>query len=102
MVRPEAEIEKIPCLIRLCHWIATENIILQNTWKRPSGSAIGGIPPAALSKVGVDIIELPPGDRHLIAVCRVNGNSAFVGSIADDVLTIGINVYLVTHEWPEN
>ena len=61
-------------------------------------AAIGGITPAALPEVGGNVIELSPGDCHLIAVCWVNGNRALVRRVAEDVLAILIDVDLVTRE----
>ena len=61
-------------------------------------SGIGAITPPALPKVGSNIIELPPADCHLVAICWVNGNDAFVSSVAKDVLAVLIDVHLVTDE----
>jgi len=60
--------------------------------------AIGGKPPAALPEIGRPGIELPPADCHLVAVGRVNRYRGFVCCVADDVVSIGIDVRLVADE----
>src|SRR6266536_5820601 len=64
-------------------------------------AAIGRVTPATLPEVGCDIIELSPGDGHLVAVCGINRNNALVRSVANDVLAILIDVGLVTREHAE-
>ena len=39
-------------------------------------AAIGGITPTALPEVGGNIVELSPGDCHLVAVCGIDGDRA--------------------------
>ena len=97
----EAEIEKLPDLVGLCHGIAAEHVVLQNAGECPMHAGIGGITPAALSKVGGNIVELSPGDCHLVAVCGINRNGALVRSVTNNVLAILIDVDLVTGEQAE-
>src|SRR2546430_6560820 len=97
-VRLKTEVEKLPDLIGVCHRVAAENVILQNTRKRPCRAAVGGVTPAGLPEVGADIIELPAGDCHLVAVCGVNRNRTLVRSVAEDVVPVCIDVHLVTGE----
>ncbi len=101
MIGLEAEIEKLPDLVRLCHRIAAEDVILQNTRERPMNAAIRRVTPPALSKVRGNVIELSPGDCHLVAICGINRNRALVRSVANDVLAILIDVDLVTGEHAE-
>ena len=101
MVRLETQVEKLPDLIGVCHRVAAENAVFQNTGECPVYAAIAGITPAALPEVGVNVIKLPPRDCHLVPVGRINGNHALVRRIADDVLAILIDVDLETHERAE-
>ena len=78
LVRLETEIEKFPVSSRLCHRVAAEDVIFQNTGERPRRSAVGRISPAGLPEVGVNAIELPPGDHHLVAIRRINRNGRLV------------------------
>jgi hypothetical protein len=64
-------------------------------------AAIGRVTPPALSKVGGNVVELSPGDCHLVAICGINRNSALVRSVANNVLAILIDVDLVTGEHAE-
>ena len=96
--RLEAEIEKISHLIRLCHWIAAKDVILENTGKRPVYAGIRGITPTSLSEVGVDAIELPPGNYHLTAIRRINRDGRLVRCIAQDVVAVSIDVHLMACE----
>src|SRR5437667_2018665 len=100
-VRLKAQIEKLPDLVGVCNRVAAENVILQNTGKRPSGAAVTGVSPATLPEVGCYVVELPPGDCHLAAVCGVNGNGALVCSVAQDVVPICIDVCLETRKRTE-
>src|SRR5207253_3566766 len=95
-VRLKTEIEEVPYLVGVCHRVAAENAVFQNARKRPRCAAIGGISPAALPEIRGNIIELPPGDCHLVPVGRINGNHALVRGIADDVLAVLIDVDLET------
>lgn len=61
-------------------------------------AAIGRVTPSALPKVGGNVVELSPGDGHLVPIRWINGNRAFVRSIANDVLAVLIDVDLVTRE----
>ena len=97
--RLQTEIEKVTDLIRLYYRIATKHVVLQDTGKRPCEAGIGSITPAALSEVGGNIVELPPADRHLVAICGVNRNRALVRSVTEDVLAILIDVGLITGEY---
>ena len=91
----------MPDLVGVCHRVAAEDVILQNTGERPVQPAIGGVSPAALPEVGGNIIELPPGNGHLVAICGVNRNNALIRRVAEDVLTILIDVGLVAREYAE-
>src|SRR5262249_42704051 len=93
-VRLKTQVEKLPDLIGVCHRVAAEDVILQNTGEGPARAAIGCESPAGLSEVGSDAVELPPGDCHLAPVCGVNGNRALVCGVAEDVVPIRIDVYL--------
>ena len=64
-------------------------------------AAISRISPTALSEVGGDIIELSPGNGHLVAICGINRNRALVRGVANDVLAVCIDVGLVTREYAE-
>ena len=61
-------------------------------------AGISCIAPPTLTEVGRNVVELSPTDCHLVAVRRINRDRALVGSIADDVIPICINVYLVADE----
>ena len=61
-------------------------------------ASIGGITPPALPEIGCNIIELPPGNCHVVQVRRVNGYRTFVRSVAQDILAILIDVHLITRE----
>ena len=100
-VRLETEIEEIAHLIGLCHRVAAEHVILQNTRERPMHAAIGGITPAALPEVGQYAVKLSPGDCHLVPIGRINGNRALVSGVAEDIVAILINVDLETDERAE-
>src|SRR5437764_8851268 len=95
-VRLKAKVEKLPELIGVCHRVAAENAVFQNTRKCPVHAPVGGVSPAALPEVRCNIVELSPGNCHLAAVRRVNGNGALVCSVAQDVVPVGIDVYLKT------
>ena len=100
-VRLQAEIEELPDLVGLCHRVTAEHVILQNTRERPMNAGIGRVTPPTLSKVRGNIVELSPGDCHLVAICGINRNRTLVRSITNDVLAILINVDLVTTEHAE-
>ena len=72
LVRLQTEIEKFTGLIAVRHRVAAEDVIFQHTGERPRRSAVRRISPASLPKVGVNAVELPPGDHHLVAIRRVN------------------------------
>src|SRR6267378_688616 len=99
--RLETEIEKIPCLIGFCHWVAAKNAILQDTGERPVYAAISGITPTSLPEVGLDAVKLPPGDHHLVAISGIDGNGRLVGSVAKDIIATSIDVCLVAREHAE-
>src|SRR6266705_1773509 len=101
MFRVKAELEKLPDLIGVCHLVAAENAVFQNTRERPMRAAIGGITPAGLPEIGQYAVKLSPGDCHLVPVGRINGNRALVRRIADDVLAVLIDVDLETDERAE-
>src|SRR6266542_740952 len=97
----EAEIKEVACLIRLSHWVAAKNVILQNTGERPSYAGIGGITPARLTEIGVYAVELPPGDYHLVAIRRVDRNRRLVRGVAGEVVATCIDVCLEAGEHAE-
>src|SRR5438270_6794026 len=99
--RLETEIEEIPCLIRLGHRVASEHVILQNTRECPMYAAISGVSPAGLPEVRLNTVELPPGDHHLVAVRRIDGNGRLVRAVAEDVVATCIDICLVTGEHAE-
>jgi len=99
--RLETEIEKIPSLIGFCHWVAAKNIILQDTGERPVCAAISGVAPAGLPEIGVDTVELPPGNHHLVAIRRINGNGRLVCGVAEDIVAACIDVCLEAGEHTE-
>jgi hypothetical protein len=101
LVRLKTEIEKFSRFIAVCHGIAAKNIIFQDTGERPVYAAIGSITPTRLPEVGVNTIELPPGDHHLVRICRVNRDRRLIGGVAEDVVAAGIHVCLVTGEHAE-
>ena len=88
----------MPDLIGVGDRIAAKDIILQNTGERPVDAAVGCVAPAGLPEVGGYVVELSPGDCHLVAVCRVNGNGTLVRGVAEDVLPIRVDVHLVAGE----
>ena len=92
----QTEIEEVPHFVGFGYRVAAENIVLQNAGKGPVYAGISGITPAALPKVGGYVVKLPPGDCHPVAICWVNGNNTLVGRVADDILAVLIDVYLVT------
>ena len=100
-VRLETEIEKLPYLIGLCHRVAAEDVVFQDTGEGPGCAAVGRVTPAALPEVGGNVVELSPGDCHLVAVCGVNRDRALVRGVADDILAIRIDVDLETGERTE-
>jgi len=97
-VRLKTEIEEIPYLIGACHRVTAEYARFQDTGECPGDAGVGGESPAGLPEVGGNSIELPPTDCHLITVRRINGNHALVSGVAEDVIPICIDVYLITDE----
>ena len=61
-------------------------------------TAIGGVTPAALPEVGRNVIKLPPGNGHFVAVGRINRDRALVGRVTYDIVAIGIDVHLIADE----
>src|SRR5213076_2567080 len=98
LVRLKTEIEEVPYLVGVCHRVAAENPVFQNTRKGPMHAAIGGITPAGLPEIGQYAVKLSPGDCHLVPVGGIHGNRALVRRIADDVLAVLIDVDLETDE----
>ena len=94
----QTEIEEVAHLVGFGDRVAPENSILENTGEGPVYASISRITPAALPEIGSNIIELPPADRHAVAVRWVNGNHTFVRSVAEDILAVLIDVRLVTDE----
>ena len=70
--RLQTEIEESACLIGLCYRVAAENVVLQDPGKGPCDAGIGRVTPATLPEVGSNVVKLPPGYCHLVAVCGVN------------------------------
>ena len=61
-------------------------------------TAISRKTPAALPEVGTYAVKLPPADCHFIAVGRVDCYGRLISGIADDIVPIRINIYLVADE----
>ena len=61
-------------------------------------AGISRITPASLPEVGVNAVELPPGDHHFVAVRRIDSNRRLVRSVAKDIVAICIHVCLKTGE----
>jgi hypothetical protein len=66
--------------------------------KRLGCSTVGSVSPAGLPEVGSNVVELSPGDCHLAAICRINGDGALIRRVAEDILPTCIDVHLVTDE----
>jgi len=64
-------------------------------------AAIGRITPARLPEIGLNTVELPPGDHHFVAIRRINGNGRLVRRIAEDIVAICIDVCLKASEYAE-
>ena len=64
-------------------------------------TGISGKSPACLPEIGGNAVELPPGDYHLVAVRRINGNGRLVRTVAEDVVAICIDICLETGEHAE-
>src|SRR5439155_20631947 len=96
----KAEVKEGACLIGVRYWVAAENIIFQHTGKGPMDTAISRIAIAALPEVGCYAVELSPADRHFVQVGRINRDRALVSGVADDVVPVSIDVYLVADENP--
>jgi hypothetical protein len=90
----KTEVEKLPDLIGVGDRVTAKDIILENTGEGPVRAGIGCVSPAGLPEVGCNTVELPPGDCHLAQVGWVNGNGALVCGVAQDVVSICIDVYL--------
>jgi hypothetical protein len=93
--RFEAEIEKSSYLIGECDRVATKDVIFQNARESPVYASVGSITPPRLSEIGVDAIELPPGNYHLIAISRINRDGRLIRGVAQDVVAICIDVRLI-------
>jgi hypothetical protein len=91
-------IEKRPYLVCTQNRITAENARLQHPGKRPLNPTVRGITPAALPEAGVHRIELPPTDRHFVAVGRVDRYRGFVCRVANDVVALRVNIRLITRE----
>ena len=85
----------------MCHRVATKDAVFQHAGKRPVHAGIGGITPAGLPEVGVNAIELPPGDHHFVAIRRIDSNRRLIRSVAKDIVASRIDVCLVTGEHAE-
>src|SRR6266513_5046744 len=64
-------------------------------------AGIGSITPSSLAEIGVNAIELPPGDHHLVAIRWIHGNGRLIRSVAEDVVALGIDVRLEAGEHAE-
>ena len=91
-------IEKRPYLVCTQNRIAAENARLQHPGKRPVNPTVRGITPAALPEAGAHRIELPPTDRHFVAVSRIDRYRGFVCRVANDVVALRINIRLIACE----
>jgi len=97
----KTQVEKLPELIGIGDWVTAKDTVLQNTGERPMHAAISRVSPAGLPEVGCNTVELSPGDCHLAAVCRVNGDGALVRGIPQDVIPTCIDVYLKARKQTE-
>ena len=97
-VHQQAQIVKISRFIVVQHRIAAENVVLQNAWKMPRETGVRAVTIAALAEVRCPSVKLPPADGDLIAICRVNCDRRLVRGVTDDVVTVRIDVHLITDE----
>src|SRR4029077_7248143 len=95
------KIEKPPCFIRIQDRIAAEHVTFQNAGKRPGRAAVSGISPAALPEVGQYAVKLPPTNGHFVTVGGINGNGRLIGSVAQNIVAVSIDVHLEAGEWAE-
>src|SRR6266480_913183 len=65
----------------------------------PRHTCIGPVTIAGLPEIGSIGIKLPPTDRDLITIRRINGNRGLVCSVADDVIPLRVYVRLIADEW---
>ena len=86
----QTEIEKLAGVVGDEHRVAPENVVLENAGEGPGRAAVAGVGPAGLAKVGRDAVELPPADRHLVVVGRIDADRRLVSGVAGDVLTVRI------------
>ena len=91
-------IEKRPYLVCTQNRIAAENARLQHPGESPVNPAVRGITPAALPEAGAHRIELPPTDRHFVAVSRVDRYRGFVCRVANNVVALRVNIRLIARE----
>src|SRR6266446_8905481 len=96
----QAEIEERPCLVGVQDWVAAEHVIFQYTWKCPVDAAISRESPAALPEVRLNAIKLPPADCNPAAIARIHGNRRLVRSVAENVVSIRIDIDLIADEAP--
>src|SRR4051794_30170560 len=85
-------------IVRRQHRIAPEDVALQYSWKRPGDAAVRRKAPARLTKIRCNAVELPPADCHLVSVCRIHRNRWFVGCVAGNVVSVLVNIDLITGE----
>ena len=88
----KAEIEKTPGIIGAKHRVAAEDIVLEHAGEGPGRAAIVGVAPAGLPEVGSNAVELPPADRHLVAVGRVHRDRRLVRGVAGDILAAALTL----------
>ena len=91
----------MPGIIRAQDRVAAKDVVLQNARESPRGSAITGICPACLPKIGSNTVKLPPSDGHAVVIGRIHANGRFVRGIIRNVIAVGIYVYLIAGEGAE-
>ena len=97
----QAEIEKGSDVIRIQDRVAAKDIVLEHAGKRPGRAAIAGVTPARLAKVGSDAVKLPPTDRHLVTIGRIDRDRRLIRGVARDVMASRIDIHLETGEGVE-
>ena len=85
----------------MCYGIAAENSGFENTWEGPVHAGIGCIAPAALPEVGLNAVELPPTNCHLVTVGWIDCNRGFVRGVAKNVVATCIDIGLITGKHTE-
>src|SRR4051812_48863580 len=85
-------------VVRREHGIAAKNIALEDAGKSPGQATVVSKSPAGLAEIGVHAVELSPANRHLIAIGRIDGDRRLVGRVSRDVLSVTVDIDLVTGE----